>query len=318
MKSENKKDHSVGEDVYVLHGNYGVKLIILSAVVLFLGFACQVSLTPRIEQMVASGLNQNKGCPIYADQISFSWITLSLKLKNIRISGTCWRSPQSNLALDEIRVGLGFPGIWPLGLKLNVNVKGEDSLIRTSFLLGMKKVLYIRKNSRLSSKALNALMGQGNILTGNIFMTGSVELGKNRVEAAQLALQSKHLGFLPKTIRVGSLPFTLPTLNVAPVMVGARLKRKKIEITSLRLGNPKGSALFVDLKGPLALNKRQNRIQDIDIQGDLKVSNELLEGPLSILNLMWNIKKKPNKDGLYKIKLSGPFPSALTKPEFLP
>ena len=314
---ENKKNRLVEEDTYSFPGRYRVKIIALSGIILLLGFTCHISVSPRIEQMVAKGINQNRRCPVYYNDLSLSWITMSLKLKKVLVSGRCWGSSKGSLFLDEVRVGPGFPGIWPPGLKLNVNLKAEKSLVRMSFLWGIKKALYIRRNSYVSSDILNTIIGQGNILMGNIFMQGSVGLKGNRVGSAHFALQTKHLGFLPKSIRAGSLPFTLPSLNVAPVMIEGRLAKKKLEIESLRLGNPKGSPLFVDFKGALLFNSKLNRVEDVDLEGDLKIADELLKGPLSVLNLFWNIGGKPKKGDVYRIKFSGPFPKALTKPEFL-
>ena len=259
---------------------------------------------------------RNKGCPIYYNNLDLSWLTLSLKLKDVRISGVCWGNSRSALTLKEISVGPGFPGIWPPGLKLNVSVKGRGSFVKMSFLWGIKKILYV-KDSLLSSDILNTIIGQGNVLMGNVFLVGRVELGKNKVNGARLALQSKQLNLLPKTIRVGSLPFTLPAMKIDPIVIRGNLVSKKLGITSLRIGNPKGSSLFADFKGELFLDKKNGRVEEIDVQGELKIADELLSGPLSILNLLWNIGKKPNKEGVYRIKFSGPMGKALSKPEFL-
>ena len=315
-KHINKED-SVDKDIYIFPKNYVFKLIVLSCVILLLGFACHVSISPRIIQMVDSEINNNKHCPIYYDNISFSMITLSLKMKDVRISGACWGNSNTVLGLEEVTIRPGFPGIWPLGLKLNATLKGESSFVGAGFLWGVKKILYIRKNSYLSSNLINAIIGQGNILTGNIFMMGNVELKENGIKSARLTLQSKHFSLLSKTIRLGALPFTFPALKIAPVVLRGYLAKKKFEITSFRLGNVEKDSLFVDFKGFLALNKKLDKVENVELEGELKVSNELLEGPLSILNLFWDIRKKPKRNGIYQIKFSGPFPKALTRPKFI-
>ena len=317
-KNNDNKGNVVGEDVYIFSKNLMFKLIVSGCIVLLLGFACQVSLSPRIEQMVASEIDKNKKCPIYYDDVSFSPMTLSLKMKDIRVSASCWGGGGGVLELKEVRVGPGLPGIWPLGLKSNVTLKGEDFLVGLSFLWGFKRVLYVRKNSRLSSNLINTIVGQGDILTGNIFLGGNVELQGSNIKTAQLVLQSKHFNLLSKTIRAGPLPFTLPALRIAPIVLKGGLAGKKIEIDSLRLGDAEEGPLFADFKGTVDLNKRLNRVENVDIQGELKVSDELLEGPLAVLKLLWNIGKRPMRNGVYQIKFSGPFPKALTSPEFVP
>ena len=312
-----KKESGVGEDIYTFPKSYALKFTILCCTILFLGFACHVSITPRVVQMAASKISQNKICPLYYDKISFSLITLSLRMKNIHISGTCWGNSNDSLDLKRITISPGFPGIWPLGLKLNMNLEGSSSLIRTSFLWGIKKVLYIRKKSHLSSQVINSILGRGNVLAGKLYMMGELELKGNNINAAHLVLQSKHFNLLPKTVRVGALPFTLPALKIAPIMFEGNLAKKRFEITSFRLGHAGKNSLFIDFKGSLSLNRRLNRIKDVELLGDLKIAKELLDGPLSILNLLWDIGRKPQRNGIYQIKFSGSFPKALTSPEFI-
>ena len=311
-------EDTVEESVYVFPKHYTLKLIMLSGVILLLGFACHVSIVPQIKQEIASQINQNKNCPLYYDDISFSPFTLSFKIKNVHVPGTCWGKSRSVLNFREISVGPGFPGIWPLGLKLNATLKGQGTVVRTSFLWGMKKILYIKKNSYLSSSMLNTIIGHGSILTGNLVILGSVELKKKNIKAAHLFLQSKHFNLLSKTIQAGALPFTLPALRIAPIAIEGRLAQKKFKIDSFRLGNEKKGALFFDFKGSLDFNKKLNRIENVALQGKMKIAKKLLEGPLSILNLLWDIGKKPRRNGIYQVKFSGPFPNALTKPEFIP
>ena len=311
-------ENNVNEDAYIFPRKYNIKLIILICVFFLLGIVCHVSIISRIKQEIASAINQNRNCPLYYDDIYFSWTRLSFKIKDIHIPAICLGRSKSTLDFQEIAVSLGFPSIWPLGLKVNATLRGKGSFLRTSFLWGIKKVLYIRKNSYLSSDMLNTIIGQGHILSGNISILGNVELKGSNIKKAQVSLQSKHFNLLSKTIQAGTLPFTLPSLKVAPIAIEGKMESKKMEITSFRLGDVKKGTLFVDLQGFLALNKKQNRVENVNLQGDLKIAKELLEGPLSILNLLWNIGKKPQRNGIYKIKFSGPFPTALTKPEFIP
>ena len=305
------------DQVYTFPKNFLLRLAILSGVMLFFGFACNLALAPRIEKMVVAGISQNKACPIYHNDISVSLLTLSLKLKDVYVSGACWGNAKNTIALKEVVISLGFPGIWPPGIKANVSVKGEGAYVRLSFLLGLKRILYIRDDTRLSASILNNILGHGNILTGNLYMEGNLELKGNGIKAARLNLRSKHFGLLPKTIQAGALPFTLPALGIAPVRFEGELAKNTFSVDSFRLGNVKNGPLFVDLKGDVSFNKRKNRVKNVELEGKFKVSDELLSGSLSILNLVWNISKKPNKDGVYQVKFSGPFPNALTKPEFI-
>ena len=317
MNQKRTQEDAIPDDVYTFPRGFLLRLTILSGVMLFFGFACNISLAPRIKKMVATGIGQNRNCPIYYNDLSVSRLTLSVKLKDVRVSGACWGNPQTMLSVKEISVSPGFPGIWPPGLKANVSLRGEGMFVNMSFLLGIKRALYIKENTRLSTSVLNNVLGHGNILTGNLYMEGSVELKKNAVNAAHLNLWSKHFGLLPKTIRAGSLPFTLPALGIAPVKFTGKLANNTFSVNSFRVGDAKKTPLFVDLKGTLSLGKRNNRVENVDLQGKLNIGDELLAGPLSILNLLWNISKKPKKDGAYQIKFSGPFPKAFTNPEFI-
>ena len=315
--STGSHEDKIGNDIYTVPKMLLFRLAILSGVMLFFGFACNLSLAPRIEKMVVAGINQNKTCPIYYNDISISPWTLSLKLKDVHISGSCWGNVEGSLALKEIKVSPGLPGIWPPGAKVNVSLRGEGTFINLSFLMGFKRVVYIRDNTRLSASMLNTVLGHGNILTGNLYMVGSMELKGGGINAARMELRTKHFSLLPKTIQAGSLPFTLPALGIAPVRVAANLAKNKLSVNALRLGDAKRGPLFVDLKGDVSLTKRNDRVQNIDLEGKLKIADELLAGPLSILNLLWNISKKPNKDGVYQVKFSGSPSKALTSPQFI-
>ena len=319
MNSEKSRNEDVVEkNIYIFPKHYAFKLIILSCVILLLGFTCHISIIPQMKKEIAFQINQNKNCPLYYDNISFSPFTLSFKINNIHVPNICWGKSRSVLKFREVSVGPGFPGIWPLGLKLNVTFRGQGTFVRTSFLWGMKKILYIKKKSYLSSYMLNAIVGHGNILTGNLFMSGSVELKKNNIDTARLLLQSKHFNLLSKTIQMGALPLTLPALKIAPIAIEGHLAQKNFKITSFRLGDEKKGALFLNFAGNLAFNRKLNRVENVDLQGKIKIAKELLDGPLSILDLLWDIGKKPQRNGIYQIKFSGPFPGALTKPEFIP
>ena len=72
MNSEKKKNNTIAEDIYSIPKNYGIRLVISFCAILFLGFACHVSISPKIKEMVAVGINQNKNCPMYYDQLAFS------------------------------------------------------------------------------------------------------------------------------------------------------------------------------------------------------------------------------------------------------
>ena len=307
--------NTIEDSIYKVSRRDVMKIVVVGMALLLMAFFTRMSLLPMLESKAAQAIAKGLPCPVGYQKTDFSFFPPSFQVIRPRMSGTCIGKPNLVLSFKELKVGPGLPSFNPLGLTLSTTLIGQGSDLHIRPVIGFKQQVRFA-NSRLSSRLFNTLLGQGNIFAGGIFVDGFLEFEKQRIGRGQFKLTSKTLEILPREIKAGHLPFTLPSFRIENLLVETKIAKNKVLLKSLTVGVKNKTPLFANFKGTFSLNRLGTQITNVDIVGDLKISDELLNGSFSILKLFWKLKSKKGQEA-HKIKFSGPPATAFLKPTLL-
>ncbi len=247
--------------------------------------------------LIEDNLLKSRQCPLIYKKFELDLILPTLKLDELTIPGRCFGNPKAAVHFNKAEFGVTFPSFWPIGIKTKFNASFEDSQINVFPRLTIAGHSIQIANSKLTTKFINQLTPQPNMINGDFDLKGNIEIKGNDIDTAHLLIDSNNL-FIP-TQNVSGIQ--IPALPLKKFELAANIVGKQMQIKALRIGSP-DSTLQGEFKGTISLSKANIAYSKIDLQGKIKISKEIQEA-LPLIRLLLNGKNK--KDGFYFITLGG-------------
>lgn len=316
-KNQKLQEKDIKKEFYQI-SSLSIKIILLASIILFvLGFTINFPLQKIIHDKVSTLISKNPACPMNANELQINWFLPKIAMKSLQIPGRCINLRTGIISIEDISIKPGFPSISPLGAKFNISAKTMGTNIKGSIIVGITQVIKINK-IQISGQTINDLLGN-NIFSGNINLSASALMKQNNLQSANFSLSSNNFKILGGKIPLGALPMNIPELDLKFLQLKANLKNNRIAIKNFTIGDEIKSPVYTELKGTLDLHRHSKMLNNVNLKGELKIDEKLLkgDGPLAILNLLWQIEKKPHKQGRYQIRFKGPPQTAFLKPIFV-
>jgi type II secretion system protein N len=296
------EDDLTPEDkIYKLDGISIPKWIVITVIVMFLGFFLNFPISKMITSGVKKSLDSMRTCPISYDKIEVEYFFFpKVILKNPTVSGICFQNPSAALKFKELMIRLWFPSFLPPGIRFHIPIKYEKSEIDIYPTLTFGKLHLNIKDAKIDGKLLEILTGKLKNIHGTIEVNAIANIDKAGPASGELLVKSKDLVIGPQNIS----GLAVPNLPLRSLLIKAELERPRLTLLDVIIGDDK-SPLKANMKGEIKLNMKHVPSSGLDIDGNVFFGQDFLSS-FGILNLFL-AGKQTGKDGSYPIKIQGTF-----------
>ena len=301
MKEKNNSEEEVSENIYRFFSfKKNLLLFFITLIVFVISFLRHFPAKSLVEEKIQSALSQLQGCSISYNRLELSFFLPRIEFKDLTIAENCLQNSTEAVVLESIYVRPSFPGIFPLGLRLYLEVKMADSQIRSSIRLGFNGSIVTIEKSTISTSTLNQFVGQGPIFVGDIALEGNVELKNNNLKQGALTIQSNNIATQNANIQgIG-----LPELNIGLLDIRLNLNDKQLltlEKADIGLDN---ADIIAKFKGTINFNMNDLISSQVNIEGSFFLGQKITEA-ISLINFFLQ-NKNVDSNGFYSLRLAGP------------
>ena len=294
-------------DIYTVAPSIKFKIILLAVLLAVAGLVFNFPLETKILGFLSSKLGGNKQCPVFFKDVRLTWFLPRADFVDTVISGKCLGKPEENISLDEFYVELGFPGLLPPNLKLDIRIKGENSVLNITPRLSLSPTEIKIEKSKIDARLLKLLLAGAPDFSGTFDLNSFLQMGADSILDARFSITSNNL-LIPEQTVSG---FALPALPLNYFILKGTYATNIVTLESFMIGE-ENSPLKANFKGTIAINLANMGQSILDLTGDLFLSQKIIDA-FPLITMMLGDKKTAN--GSYKLKLTG-FVSA-PRPQFL-
>tara|TARA_R110002072_G_scaffold276051_1_gene437430 strand:- start:171423 stop:172343 length:921 start_codon:yes stop_codon:yes gene_type:complete len=296
MNSKKIQDNIIEDSVYEVPTFYKLKYIVIGISMLVIGFVFNFPVKSIIKTQVENALLQNRSCPIEYSELDISLFLPNVNFITPKINGKCFNKPNESLLLDNLQVRTTIPVLFPPGIKLHAEINKGDTKLNLYPRVSLGRTDLNISNSNITGKFISTLIGQENLIAGNLDIKGVINLENHQLSKGALRISSKDFNINSQTIN----NFTIPALNIGNINFSGDLVKKKLDI-KLRAGN-EAAPVFAEFKGSIFLNMRNMSASGLKLTGEFSLSDDFLKKN-SFIALLLSSKKKV--DGKYIINVNG-------------
>ncbi len=284
-------------EVYKLNKKQVLLLLLVPFTLFSLTLLLNLPVTSGLKALVEEKVLKTRSCPMTYKNMELSYLFPGINLEELTIPGRCYRKPSQALHFNTANLRMTFPSFWPIGIKTKLDAHYEDTHINIFPRLSISGHSIQISNTTLTTRFINQLTPQPNMVNGDFAVKGNIELKSNQIDSAHLLIDSKNL-FIPTQSISGIM---IPALPLKKFELAANIVKDKVQVKALRIGNSTAD-LQGEFKGTVALSKANIAFSKLNLQGKFKISKTIQEA-LPLIRLLLNGKKQ--KDGFYFISLGG-------------
>lgn len=291
--------NELSDDIYEATSITKSKLIFLGFFVLIISFIANLSLEEKINRLLGTYLMGNPQCPMQFEKAELGYFPPKISIKKMTILGACFNQPSNRLFVDDLSIAPDFPSITKLGLRMSIQIKAEDSIIKISPIFSFFGRYIEIEKSTINAKIFHILASDDKSpIAGKIFIKGFLKFESDILTDGHIQMDSNNFHFPSQRISGFDLPliqldkFNLEALFEKP----GEMKVKKIEI-----GKP-GKQIEINLAGKLQISKSSFASSMLNLNGTMKLSPAFMNN-FSFVTL---ILPPGHTDGKYQMKINGP------------
>ena len=290
-----KPDHQLDEEIYQQPKSFYIKILFISFFLFCSVIILFLPIDKLIESSIKSALTSSPRCKINYKQIKISYFLPTISLTNPIIPNGCIGKKKINLS--QIKIKIIRPSLFPLGLKVNIQLYNKRDSVKIEAILGYGKQVFRIDEQKLSSTIINLLLSDPYSIQGDFTVRGVIIKEGARDFSASLIARSAN--FLLNSTTIQGLQ--LPDLNFKRLSLKLSVKGRKLKLESFSLGTTE-SPITGSLKGSALLNLIDPSYTRINFDGSIHFSKSFRDS-FSILNLLLTGKKE--EGGRYFFTLKG-------------
>ena len=304
---KNIPTNEVSSDIYKKAKTPILISLTIALIGIIIGFVINFPLNNFIKNKVITSLNSSPSCPITYDSLKVKSLMPAVSLKNVKISGLCFKKPSAKISFEDVNVNLAGPSFSPLGIKLSATLLDGKTKLNITPSLSSSKSNFNIKESTIDSSFINKIMGISSVFSGLFILDANIGINKNKLSKSAFRLKSKNFIILSKTIK----GFEIPRLDIKNLQLKASINQSSTLIIKELILGDSNSPLIAEAEGTVRLNQRNLGASTLNLEAKFKLSKGLDD-----LLLFFLSGKKKDAKGYYKVKLSGSL-SRLKAPKFL-
>ncbi len=289
----------------------GPKMFILGSFLVAFAFAVTFPVDKIFHHYLATALKANANCQLQFKNYEFGLFLPNIQFNEVAIPNNCLTNTQKTLVVDKMRVSFGGVNFSPLGVVVNLGLQvGKNELDVKASSDGNTHVVKM-EDQKLLLAPLALLLSQKLGITmpdmrGKAKIDFHLKSQGDRLEIFDLNIDSKDFK-LPAQSLMG---FVIPDLDFKTLKVETKGKGKQILVEKVTAGD-KDSPLYINTRGSIALNDRVINRSNLDMEVELRFSEQILE-QYSIFKMVLAQFSKGNNT--YKLKVSGNMSAPRTQP----
>jgi hypothetical protein len=275
------------------------KLFLMGITLLGLGFLFNFSLEERINKWLVVNLSSNEACPILFEKAELSFFLPKIIIRKPVILGNCFGQINNRLHLQDIKIAFNSPSFYPPGIKLHVEInEGKTSINLYPTISPFTQFVDI-EDTTIDTKIFGVMASDNkSAISGIIKIDGTLKFTSWNVDGGNIDIKSKDFSLPAQNIK----GFELTQIQLKKLDISTHFTTKStMQIDRLDLGQA-GTPIELKLKGNLLLNSTNFLSSVLQLQGPLKLSNDLLAN-FSFLKLFL---PQDNTSGTYQMKINGP------------
>jgi hypothetical protein len=302
MRKKRILHNELNEEIYESTTWNKKKIFLLGFTLLLFGFIINLSLMDKIQTFLNLALTKNPDCPMSFNKLDYSIFPPKLIINKLSIQGTCFGHPSNQLLIDDIKIGPDFPSISRLGMRFNIQIKAQDSILNLSPIISFKKLFIEIDKSSINANIIRVLTEDNKSpIAGKLSIMGFIEFSNQNLNDANITIESNNF-FFPSQRLSG---FDLPIINLNKFNLKAYVKDQgQLKIESIEIGKENGP-VEIRLHGDMLINQNQFMTSTLNLNGSLKLSANFISN-FSFINLML---PQGHPDGKYQMRIQGPLQS---------
>ena len=270
-----KQENTLDDSIYDKE-NVPFQRIILTALILIpLGFILNFPLKGIIRSLVLSGLSNNTACPVLYSDVEVSYFFPKIIIKNPTITKACINALEENLNLDDIIIRPHLPSLKVLGIRFSVNLKKDKTNIYMYPVIGLGKILITIDDSTIHSDTISYFTGGLDLFDGTFNLNLSTQIENQQLQTTSIKLESRDLYIKESNVS----NFIIPQIPLLDFSIRATLNADmtlRVAPGQLIIGN-KNSPIFTSLGGTINIRKDHFASSNIDMTGEMILTNKFLD-----------------------------------------
>jgi len=270
-----KQENTLDDSIYDKE-NFPFQRVILTAFILIpLGFILNFPLKGIIRSLILSGLSNNTACPILYSDVEVSYFFPKIIIKNPTITKACINALEENLNLDDIVIRPHLPSFKVLGIRFSVNLKKDKTNIYMYPVIGLGKTLITIDDSIIHTDTIAYFTGGLDLFDGTFTLNLNTQIENNQIKTTSIKLESRDLYIQESNVN----NFIIPQIPLLDFSIRATLNADmtlRVAPGQLIIGN-KNSPLYTNLGGTINIRKDHFASSNIDMTGDMILTNKFLD-----------------------------------------
>lgn len=272
-------------------------LAILCILVFLVTFIMNFPMQKNVSKTLATALRSVPGCPITFSKSQLNYFPPGVEFSGFNLPARCF-SGRTSMNLDKLKLNVaGFDWL------LFAPVFSFNTTYQRSKLVGLAAVTKGNQQLKLENSIIRlqdfkGFLPAGFDIQGDIKISTLVELTNGKIFNLNLNASSKNFKTGPSAISI----LQLPGLNIGNLQLRASTPTaKKLIVKDFILGDP-AKPIHGFFKGSLGLNGKNMKSSKLDLNGQFKLSDALLDELAIVSTFLTSYKKD---DGYYHLKLGG-------------
>lgn len=299
MRKKRISYNELNEEIY--ESNYWTKskLIALGIIIVIFGFLFNFSLEEKINKLLVLTMSSNEACPIQFEKAEVTYFPPKLTIKKIGVPGLCFGQPSNRLSIDDIKIHPDFPSIAHLGLRFDIEIKTEDSVIKVDPIISPFAHYIEIEKSTINAKIFHILTADDKSpIAGKVSVIGFLKFESGVLTDGDIRMESNNFHFPSQRIS----GFDLPLIPLDRLNIEAKFEKKgEMDIKRIEIGKA-GKQIEIKLKGKLFVSKSSFMTSLVSLKGTMNLSPAFMSN-FSFVTLML---PQGHPDGKYQMSINGP------------
>ena len=296
-------DYSLG---YMLKSKWIISLVVIFLVTII----SYIPFEKKLESIVYTSLASIPGCPMSISSFNFELFAPKVVFKDIVIPSKCLPSKERNLKIDKAFISFRGISFSPFGLSFKAETRVMDSLIEAYIIPSFTSISILLENesdngkivsteNQINLSELSKYIPKVKLIGHLVISTGYFQFGYDgKIKDMAINLASSDIAFPTQKI----MGYKLQKLDLKKLLIQIDLlKNDKMHLKKFIIGSDK-SPLITSFTGDIRLNQRAIKNSNLDITGELKLDESLLENNLLLQGYLNQFDKK---DKFYQIQMKG-------------
>lgn len=308
MKRKRIQYNELNEEIYSTKFWSTSKLSAIGVILLLIGFLFNFSIEDKINKWLFNTLSKNTACPILFEKSEISYLLPEIVINKPIIIGSCFGQMNKQLALQNIKLSLGFPNFNPPGIKLHLAIKSEKTIINIYPIFSFFSKYIEIENTKIDAQLFSVTTHSNKSPIQGIFdVAGKLKISEDMVNEGNLIIKSENFYIPAQNLN----NFELATINLKHLSISTHFTNKTtLQIDHIEIGQA-GKTLELKLKGNLLIDQNNFLNSVLELNGKIHFSNDFLTN-FAFLKILLHL---PNDSGTYQMAISGPL-NNLWPPKF--